>query len=464
MTAAGWLDDLDRDPAPVPSGTPEPAPHRGQVRMAYRLAELHGGKLLHVHGLGWHHWDGTRWAEDDAGAARRAVLDVLRAAILESLEVKDKELRTDVGRCESANGIDGVLAIASALQEFAATVADLDSDPYLLNVANGTLDLRTFTLHDHDPANRITKVTRAAWHPDHVSTAWTDFIATVLPDPDVRGFLQRLFGVGLLGKVVEHILAIQTGTGANGKGTAYKGQLWALGDYASTAEPDLFMHRDGAHPTGEMDLRGQRWVVVSESDKDRRLAEATMKRLTGGDLIKARRMRADFVEFEPSHTATLITNHLPKVAGDDAAIWRRVRVIPFEVVFTSNEQDRTLDDQLRLDADAVLAWGVEGYRQYVARGLDEPEAVRVATERYQLDSDALSRFITDRCLTGPHYQCPAGQLFETWTRWCIDEGVDPGSKKAFGIALDRKGYSDGRIAAGRLRRGIALLAEEDDDA
>ncbi len=461
---ADWLAALDK---PAAAGEEHSSPadpgHRGQLRMAYRLAQSHGGQLLHVTGIGWHHWDGARWAEDDCGAAKRAVFDMLKAALIESLAEHDKELRSDVGRCETATGIDGVLSIAAALPEFAATVRDLDVDPYLLNVANGTLDLRTFELRPHDPTDRITKVTRGAYRPEVVSTVWEEFIAAVLPDVEVRGFLQRLFGVGLLGKVVEHVLAIQTGTGANGKGTSYKAQLWALGDYAATAEPDLFMAREGAHPTGEMDLRGRRWVVVSESDKDRRLAEATMKRLTGGDLIKARKMRQDFIEFEPSHTAVLVTNHLPKVTGDDAAIWRRIRVIPFDVTFTGDQQDVTLDDRLRLDCDAVLAWAVEGYRQYVARGLAEPEAVRVATERYQLDSDALSRFIEERCLTGPHYRVPAGQLFDSWSRWCITEGIDAGSKKAFGIALDRKGFADGRTSAGRHRTGIALLAEDDAD-
>lgn len=441
----------------------EETPHRGQVRMAYRLAQSHTGHLLHVHGLGWHAWDGTRWAEDDAGAARRAVLEVLKDALFESFTERDKDLRTDVGRCESASGIDGVLTIASALTPFAAIVRDLDTDPYLLNVANGTLDLRTLELRTHAPSDRITKITRAAWRPETASAAWADFIAAVLPDRAVREFLQRLIGVSLLGKVVEHVLAIEVGTGANGKGTAYKAQLWALGDYASTAEPDLFMAREGAHPTGEMDLRGRRLVVVSESDKDRRLAEATMKRLTGGDPIKARRMRADFVEFEPSHTPLLVTNHLPKVTGDDPAIWRRVRVIPFEVTFAGDQQDTTLDDRLRLDADSVLAWAVTGYSQYVRDGLAEPEAVRVATERYQLDSDALSRFLEERCLTGEHYRCPTGELFEAWSHWCNAEGVDPGTKKAFGLSLDRKGYTDGRTRTGRFRQGIALFAEESDD-
>jgi len=301
--------------------------HGGQARMAYRLAEAYAGALLYVHDIGWRSWDGTRWSADDPGAPKRAVLDVLRTALAASLD--DKELRADVRKCESAAGVAGVLDLAAALEEFAVTVRDLDPDPYLLNVANGTLDLRTMALRPHDPADRITKVTRAAFTAESAGRRWPQFLARVLPDDEVRDFVQRVAGVGLLGVVLEHVLVILTGTGANGKGTFYKAVSHALGDYASTVEPDLFLHRQGAHPTGEMDLLGKRWVVVSETEKDRRLAEATMKRLTGGDPITARHMRQNFVTFTPSHTAILVTNHLPKVSGDDPAIWRRLRVVPF---------------------------------------------------------------------------------------------------------------------------------------
>ena len=132
---------------------------------------------------------------------------------------------------------------------------------------------------------------------------------------------------------------------------------FALGDYAQTADPELFMHRDGAHPTGEMDLLGARFVVVSETEQDRRLAESTMKRLTGGDTIKARRMRQDFVEFEPSHLAVLVTNHLPKARGDDPAVWRRIRVVPFNVVIPEEER---ADSSERRNGDGLHTSGCEG--------------------------------------------------------------------------------------------------------
>lgn len=432
--------------------------HSGQARIAYRLAGAYGDALMHVHGLGWYCYDGARWVEDHGGAAKRAVLDVLRNALAESLG--DADLRKDVRKCESAAGISGVLEIAAALEPFAFTVEDLDADPYLLNVANGTLDLRTRELRPHEPDDRCTKVARGAYRPGSSGPQWQAFLETVLPDDDVRRFVQRLAGVGLVGKVLEQVLPILTGTGANGKGVFYGAINNTLGDYATVGDPDLFMHRDGAHPTGEMDLLGLRWVVVSESDKDRRLAEATMKRLTGGDEIKARRMRQDFVSFIPSHTPLLVTNHLPKVSGDDPALWRRMRVVPFDVVIPKDQRDPHLPERLQLEADAVLTWAIDGYAAYEERGLDEPESVQVATDKYQLESDAIARFIAECCIPNPHMWTTTAEAFGQWQTWAALDGADALSQKAFGQALDRQGYPTSKSNGKKVRRGIGLAADD----
>jgi putative DNA primase/helicase len=436
--------------------------HRGQLRIAYRLAAAAADQLMYVHGLGWHAWDGKRWTEDQRGQAKREVIDVLRTALADSLD--DKDLRTDVRRCESASGINGVLDIAASLEPFAYTVRELDPDPYLLNVANGTLDLRTMQLRNHDPTDRITKITTAAWDPAAHGSIWEAFLTRILPNEEVRNFLQRYVGLGLSGAVLEHILAILTGEGRNGKSKLYGAVNHALGDYAATAEPELFMHREGAHPTGEMDLRGVRWVVVSESDQGRRLAEATVKRLTGGDEIKARRMRQDFVAFTPSHTAALVTNHLPKVSGDDSALWARLRVVPFEVVIPPEEQDQHLGDKLQLEADAVLTWAVAGWADYTTQGLADPPAVAHATEKYHTASDAIARFVAECCLISPHTYAAVADLWAAWQKWRLDDGADEVSKNSFGEALDKLGFPVHRSSGGRrVRRGISLLADDDDD-
>jgi putative DNA primase/helicase len=474
--------------AQIPAWDSMDALHRGQARMAYRIAKKYGGSMMHVHGVGWFTWTGTHWAEDQAGFATRAVLSVVRDAKREGfdlakqavgasedragrLEAASKALLEDAGKCESANAKAGVLELARALKPMAAVVADLDADPYLLNTPAGTLDLHTLEVREHRPADRITKLTVGSYHAGEAGSGWRPFLEQVLPEAPVREFLQRLAGLGLVGKVLEHTLPILTGEGSNGKGVFYGALGHALGDYAIVAEPDLLLSRDGGsagQASGQMDLMGKRWAVVSESDKNRQLAEATMKRLTGGDKIKAKRMRQDWVEFEPSHLAVLVTNHLPRVSGDDPAVWRRLRVVPFDVVIAPGQADVHLPDRLQLEADAVLTWAVEGWQAYAALGrLDEPEAVLARTASYRADSDVMTQFIDECCEVAGDVASETAPLYETWVRWAKTNRVDPVSQKAFGQQLDRRGYPakaarrDGSVK--RVRKGIRVLTSTDFD-
>ena len=293
--------------------------HSAHLGMAVKLARLYGGKLLYVHGVGWHRWDGKRWARDGDGAARRAVHAMLKRdrRIVISLglsdEEREKRLR-QIARYETASAITGILTEAAVLQAFSVTVNDLDADPWLFNCQNGTLDLRTMELWAHDPADRISKVANAAYRPDTGGTQWAAFLERVLPEQAVRDYMQRLSGLSLLGEVNgdKQIAPIMTGSGANGKTTFIEAMSFPLGDYAATAEPTLLMAKRGdAHPTGVADLLGRRFVSVVETEQGRRFDIALLKWLTGGDTLKARYMRQDFFSFKPRHLLLMATNHLP---------------------------------------------------------------------------------------------------------------------------------------------------------
>jgi len=437
--------------------------HRGQLRIAYRLAARHRDRLLHVANVGWYGWDGHRWASDERGEAQNAVFDTLRAALLEGVDLGGKardELHSDVRRCETAAGVDGVLKLASSLEPFAAVVSDLDPDPYQLNTSAGTLDLRSGVLHAHDPADRLTKVCGAGYDPDASALAWETFLADALPDSDVRAFLARLVGLSLVGKVVEHVLPILTGTGRNGKGTFVRTLSAALGDYAIEAEPELFLARDRAHPTGQLDLRGIRLATCQETDDGKRLAVATVKRLTGGDTIRARAMRQDFVEFEPSHLPVMITNHLPRVPADDPALWARLLVIPWNISFLGRE-DIGLGDRLTLELPGVLAWAVDGYREYLTNRLDPPKAVTLATDSYRVSSDALAQFVEDRCLTGSMSYARSGELWQAWGEWCRTNNEEAGNQRRFKEAMETRGYRSRKTSTGNVFDGLTLAAEDD---
>ena len=436
--------------------------HSGQVRMAYRLQDEFASSLMHVYGLGWHYWTGTHWEVDKEGHAMRAAVETIRKALAESAFASNgSKLRRDAEKCESAAGLNGLLSIAAALPEFSVTVEQLDANPYYLNVTNGTFDLFSQELRRHDPRDRITSVTRGAHRPDERGSGeWERFLESIMPDPDERAFLQRVVGQGLVGAVGEHIFPVLTGTGSNGKSTFYEALVAALGSYAIVIDPSLLMAQDGRRGGGPEMLRlmGTRIAIGSETNEGQKLDESVMKRLTGGDSLEARNLYKPPVQWTPSHQILYVTNHLPKVRGDDPAVWRRIRVIPFDVVIPDDQKDVGLKDRLILDADSILSWAIAGYYDYRDGGMRPPASVLNATAEYQQSSDVIRRFVGDECLTSPAATATTRELYSAWERWArTDPEARLLSEKAFSSELSRLGYEAKRTSRGKLWVGIAPL-------
>jgi putative DNA primase/helicase len=279
----------------------------------------------------------------------------------------------------------------------------------------------------------------------------------------MRDFLARLFGHTLLGKVVEHVLPILYGVGANGKTTLVEAVTTTFGDYARPADPGLLIDRGDVHPTGTAALFGLRLAITPETDSGRRLAEGTVKRLTGGDKITARRMHENFWDFTPSHSIVMVTNHKPIVTGTDEGIWRRLRCVPFDVVIPEDERDGLLPERLALEIDGILAWLVAGYRQWRDSGLDEPNQVTAATSAFRGESDMLGLFLAEKCVLTLTSHVQSARLFDTWVDWCKRENVDAGTQTAFSRELTDRGFDKQRTRGSKVWHGIGLKTTEADE-
>jgi putative DNA primase/helicase len=446
---------------------PLPSEPRSELGYARRFVAVFGDQVRYVPAWRrWLVWDGKRWAHDETGQVARWAKTIARRVTTDAAAIVNKDERKAAlniaRRGESAAGVAGMLTLAGTESGIAVTPDELDADPWLLNCMNGVLDLRTGQLGPHDPALMLTKLAGAAYEPDATGAEFDKFLARIQPDAAMREYLSRLLGHALLGTVREHILPIWFGVGANGKGSLTDATLTALGDYGDAADPDLLTARSfDAHPTGTANLHGLRLAVLHESDAGRRLAEGTVKRLTGGDRVKARRMREDFWSFAPSHTFLMLTNHKPIVSGTDEGIWRRLRLVPFDVVIPLAERDDELGERLHGEADAVLAWLVAGFHGWRANGLADPEPVTRATEAYRTESDMLGRFLDQRCLLGPHFTVRSAELFEAWSRWCAAEGEQAGTQTAFSTAMLNRGFDSKHTNRGTVWHGVGLAAEED---
>ncbi len=435
------------------------------MRFAERFTARYGGDFLHAHGIGWHHYDGARWAPCLDGGERRAVQALTKEALAELAQLDGdarKDLFKDVGKVESAAGLSGVLELAASMHPCTIAGHLLDGDPHLLNTRAGTIDLRTGDVSPPDPGQHLSKVTRAAFKPDAASGVFEGFLQRVQPDPAARAFLARQLGSALLGVVREHVLFIWHGQGANGKGTLRDAILHALGDYAVEVPADLLLvsrHAQQSLGPERMRLKGARVAFCSEIGSGAKLDEPTMKKLTGGDPVNAKLLYKNPIQFDPTHTLFMLTNHLPQVRGDDPATWRRILAIPFDTVIPAAERDGELPEKLKAEPDAILAWLWSGWLDYQRQGLNPPDSVVAATRKYQLDSDVLARFLDDEeAVVLGHGSVGSAVLYRAFVDWCKAGGEEAGmTNKAFTEAMTIRGHRKKTTNAGAAWEHIMIV-------
>lgn len=440
---------------------------------AHRLIDRHGVNLRCVPALHrWYTWDGRRWAQDDTGEVhRRAQLiveEALRDEYVHLVKTKGveraitKAMAKHLKASGSSRAIAAMVREAEVLEGVAIRHDELDRDGWLLNVNNGTLDLRTGTLREHRQVDLVTRLVKVDYNPTAECPRWEAFVAWAMcDDVELIRYVRQLFGYSLTGDVTEQILPFCHGAGENGKSTMLGvfQELLGLDDdgYALQAAPRLLLtSRNSEHPTNIADLAGRRFVVSQEAEKHARLDEALVKQLTGGDPVKGRKMREDFFTFRPTFKLWLAANAKPKIQGTDHAIWRRMRLIPFAATVT--HRDNHLADKLRAELEGILAWAVTGCADWQANGLTTPNAVTTATNAYRANEDHVGRFITDRCDTGTNEFCTNKLLREAYITWCTEQGEPPLTLQELAAELLERGHQRGRVGRARDRgwHGIGL--------
>lgn len=446
---------------------------RSELGNAEELVREHGRDFRHV--VSWVKdlvWDGARFKLDETGETRRWAKQTARARTVRAAAAGDKEGISFAIRSESARGIAATLELARTEPGVAIEPAVLDRDPWILNTLSGTVDLRSGELRPHRREDMLTKIAPVDFDPTATAPAWDSFLDRVLPDADVRAFVQRFLGYALTGDVSEQVLAFGYGLGQNGKSTLLTTIQNILGDYAVQAPSDLLLASHGQrHPTELTTLHGRRLAVYIEAGEGRALAETLVKSLTGADMISARRMREDFWTFLPTHKIILAANHKPAVRGTDLAIWRRILLVPFNVVIPEAERDRKLPEKLIAESPGILRWLVAGCLDWQRNGLNPPAAVKSATEKYRQDQDVIGGFLEDRCTIKPelkaHLFVPKGELHKAYLDWAREQGdSDPLLMRAFGEKMRERGFEEDRHGDARTRiwRGIGLLAPPDESA
>ncbi len=456
---------------------------------ADRFAATFDGKMLHCEGEGWIAWNGKFWDTDPKVAHHNAhrfalaMLDEVKQAFVaaaaalaaseaamneaksvigpaaialhrrwdelkqeeETLSAKAKRLAKNSESLNRASGPAELLKAAESQPAFRITEEQLDADPFLLNVENGVIDLRTKTLYPHDPSRRITKYLPIAYDPTAGCPRWSEFVKTILMDDmETVAFVQRALGYSLTGSTREQVFFLCIGGGGNGKSTMLEVVKTLLRGYARSVEHTTILdqNRSGAGPSTDIArLRAARFVTINEMPEGKRMDVNRIKDWTGGDTIVTRHLYRAAFEFQPAFKMWIRANTEPPFRETDEGTWRRVRVIPFMRRFEGESKNDTLKESL-LEAESagILAWLVDGAARWFMEGLGTANVIHDATSKYRLDLDVLQHFIDDRVIRHPDQEIRSSRLYETYATWCESNGERPLTQTTFSSRMQKKGF------------------------
>ena len=448
------------------------------IGLARRLAHEARGTIRYVRGWDcWLSWDGRRWVRDEAGLTpqhlAKKVSDKLWHELASLPSNDDKEAASAfVKSAGYRRAIEAAVSLCRSEAGVVVAAEELDRHPYLLNVENGVVDLKTLELLPHSPELLITHMAAVKYDPGAACPTWKKFVTDVTGgDKELAAFLQRSSGLLLSGDVTEQVLWLHYGQGRNGKSTMLTVLGDLLGSYSGPAPSELLLVKQSNNKelaTQFGALAGKRLVTAVEADSGVRFSEATVKLLTGGDTVLARNLYENPWPLKPTWKLHISSNHKPLVRGGDDGIWRRIMLTPWLQRFEGKAEDKRLKDKLMAELPGVLNWCLVGFTQWLAGGLLPPVNVTEATKEYRGENDVIGQWLNECCVIGIAAVVPVAELHASYRRWCEDRGETVLSATRLGLELERLGYTSDRPASGphrfkTVRRGIGMRAMHHDD-
>lgn len=433
----------------------------------HRMADKFTGKFTRCGDENtWYEWDGKLWRKDQTQAVLRAAEEMTEdilaegGALMEEDEKKGGALYKHGLISQSKAKMHAAVDMFAIRPGITRPSAEFDTKNELVTVPNGTLNLKTKELAGFDPSLLHRRMLNAEYRPDATAPQFEAFLAKVLPDAAMRAYIQRAMGYTLLGEVNQKAMFILWGPSHTGKSQFLIMMEKLFGDFGSTAAASAFKETKSESSNNLHDLKGKRFVTTSETSEQAKLNEELIKRLTGKDNVVSRQLYEKNLTWTPEMTIWMATNFLPKVNGDDDAMWRRVKPIHFNVVFSdqpgaANVEVVDIADKIfAVEASGMLNWVLAGVQAILAGGLDEPVEVKAAVEAYKLESNNVAEFLEDALNSDivtrnpePTAAIEMGHLFRMYEEWCKRNRIEyPYGQKRFGNRIRALGYEVRKIS------------------
>jgi putative DNA primase/helicase len=439
-------------PTPMMEASADPLAPITDTTLAQRLASLVRDSARYVADLGqWWRYDGTRWIPDVGGVWMLAMTaEVSRQLAREAAECRDPRLCPILlgaaAKAQACQRREHMISLAKAEPGMVITADQFDTDPWLLNTPNGTIDLRTCLCRAHSPTDHITQMAGVPYDLDAQCPRWDRFLSEVLPDAETIEYVRRWAGYALTAVQTDHVVPYFMGRGANGKSVLLETLRAVWGDYAVIGDTSILVERHGdAHPCGIAAMERRRLVIFGETPAGKPFNEAELKSLSGGDMRTARGMRENPRQIRATWHLVLAGNHRLVVRGQDEGVWRRLREIPFDKVIPESQRDPNLTATLRAEMSGILAWAVRGCQAWRGGGLGTSARIQDATAAYREESDRLAPFIEEMCVVESGAVTTRADFYSAYSSWCDRNHIRSMSEREVAELVRGRGITGCRI-------------------
>lgn len=410
---------------------------------ADRFARRHAREVIYVPGQDWLIWNGLQWRRDGNGRIIEMAKQVARNIYQECIPLTDDGLRGAVAKhakeSHRAQRLKAMLDLARSCPQLVVPNSQLDAHDLLLGTANGVIDLTTGKLQPSRPEDRLTRHSPVAFDPAAQAPQFLAFLSQITGgDQSLMDYLQRVVGYSLTGSTSEQCLFFLYGFGANGKSTFLNLVQEMLGSELAKQTPSetLMVRRNASSSNDIARLQGVRVVCANEIEDGSLLAESFVKQLTGGDMLAARFLYGEFIEFQPKFKLFIAGNHMPAIRGRDEGIWRRIRLIPFDITIPPGQRDKHLQAKLRTELPGILNWAIQGCLAWQKTNLAEPKIIADAVKSYRQKMDLLGAWINDCCTIDHQSEWQVRQAYSSYAQWAEGGGYRPMSEGMFSRDLE----------------------------
>lgn len=438
---------------------------------AHRLYDKFGSILKYSYNRKkWYFWTGKVWTIDESGEIKKLADEVCEDLKREAWQIPDEDLQAAAlkwaKRTAGSSGKEAMIKECQHLFDIPASPEDFDAYTDFLNVQNGVVNLRNGELMPHDSRLMMSKICGCEYDVKRRKPKmWLKFLDDITNgDKDLQEYIQRCIGYSISGSNREQCAYFLYGMGNNGKSTFLDTIADMLGDYGANTQPDTLMMQSkvgslgGGANSDIARLKSARFVTCEEPTEGVRLNEGLLKQLTGGSKVTCRFLYGDEFEYTPEFKIWVATNHKPVIRGTDVGIWRRIKLIPFEVNIPKDKVDKNLKYKLRQEFPQILAWAVEGCMKWQKDGVLEPPCVLEATKDYKQEMDLIAGFV-EQCIMidyDTEEKIMASDLFSIYSKWAKANNEWEMTSKRFGMEISKKVPEKGRNGKGIYYGKISL--------